>query len=134
MYCQKPIILPNLVLFLWNIFRIASTPFYYLWVAPEIIKVGVVHRGRLERFLFQTTADTDPRVPWVSNDQKKCDKFKYLHSQVDHPAKFEEIWFFFNFGPFLMVFPHDIFILLNFGWIVDLGMKLFKFFTFLVII
>ena len=50
-------------------------------VTPVVIKLMLppfllllhfrLHRGRLERFLFQTTADTDPRVPRVSNNQTR---------------------------------------------------------------
>ena len=38
---------------------------------------------------FQITADAHPGVPWVSNDQKFCEKFKNTHCQVDHPTKIE---------------------------------------------
>ena len=37
LYCRKPIILPKLVLFFWNILRITSTPFHYLWQECEKI-------------------------------------------------------------------------------------------------
>ena len=38
---------------------------------------------------FQITADAQPGLSWVSNDQKFCEKFKNTHCQVDHPAKIE---------------------------------------------
>ena len=48
------------------------------------------HSGRNCFNLFQITADADPEVSGVSNDQKFCEKFKKNHCQVDHPAQIEQ--------------------------------------------
>ena len=45
----------------------------------------------------------------------------------------EETWFSSKFELFLMGFFQDYFILLNYGWMVDLGMKKLEFFIFSVI-
>ena len=49
-------------------------------------------------------------------------------------SQIEEIWILSKFGLFLMFFSHNFFILLNFGWRVDLEMKIYKFFVFSVTI
>ena len=36
-YCRNPISLPKVVLFFWNIFRIASTAFHYLWFCAAFL-------------------------------------------------------------------------------------------------
>ena len=49
-YCRKPIILPNLVLFFQNVFRITSTPFHYLWVKYQ--KFPIIYRSSAGNHIF----------------------------------------------------------------------------------
>ena len=86
----------------------------------------------MARFLFQITAETDPGVSMMSNDQKMPNSKIYIASTTIQ-TKLKILDFSLNLGYF-WCFSHDFFILHNFGWMVYIGMQMLKFFIFSEII